>query len=244
MKLPPSSPLENQLILVTGGTRGIGQAICERLQTQGARVIATSRRATGFPARPPQSGAVAEVPLDVNSEASVKALFQWLDEQLLKDPSISLYGLVNNAGVGTFKPLDQLTLEEFESNLRTNVTGSFLCARESIQRMKKTGGGRIIQIGSISDHLLLPDNGAYAASKFAARALVGIINEENKAHRIHASLVSPGATYTEIWQGREGFDRSDMLDVSEIARTVEDILARPLGVRIDEVRILPTKGVL
>jgi len=239
-----NSLLENQPILVTGGTRGIGQAVSELLQTQGARVIATSRRTAGFPSELLAAGSITEVSLDVTSEASVKALFQWLDEQLLKDPSISLYGLVNNAGIGTFKPLDQLTLEEFESNLRTNVTGSFLCARESIRRMKKSGGGRIIQIGSISDHLLLPDNGAYAASKFAARALVGIINEENKTHRIHASLVSPGATYTEIWQGREGFDPSDMLDVSEIARTVVDILARPLGVRIDEVKILPTRGVL
>jgi NAD(P)-dependent dehydrogenase (short-subunit alcohol dehydrogenase family) len=231
--------LQNQTILVTGGTRGIGKAICETLSTEGVRVIATSRTTPSFPAQFPQPGEVKEAPLDVTSESSVTTLFNWLDSQ-----SVSLDALVNNAGVGTFKPLCETTLEEFESNLRTNLTGSFLCAREAMKRMKLKGGGRIIQIGSISDHLTLSENGAYAASKFGVRALVGVINEEGKAHHIHASLISPGATLTEIWKGREGFDPSDMIEPTEIARTVSDILSRPLGVRIDEVRILPTRGVL
>jgi short-subunit dehydrogenase len=155
-----------------------------------------------------------------------------------------LYGLVNNAGVGTFKPIVDLSLAEFEETLKTNLTGSFLCMREAARRMKSKGGGRIIQIGSISDHLTLPENGAYAASKFGTRALVGVLNEELKHHGVHCSLVSPGATLTEIWQGRSGFDPNDMISPDDIATTVTDILMRPKGVRIDEVKILPSKGVL
>ncbi len=235
----PFHSLQGKLILVTGGGRGIGKAISELLAAHGAGVLTAGRSHEQFPAHLPASSHILPVPLDVTQEPSVLALFNWLDQQ-----GGHLHGLVNNAGIGVFKPLTETTLEEWQTLLTTNLTGSFLCMREAAGRMARAGGGRIVQIGSISDHLTLPDNGAYAASKFGVRALVGVLNEELKHKGVFCSLVSPGATLTEIWKGRSGFNPDDMIAPEEIARTVADILSRPSTVRIDEVRILPRRGVL
>ena len=235
----PFKALQGKLILVTGGGRGIGKSISDYLAAHGAGVLSTGRSHVQFPAHLPASGHILPVPLEVTQEASVLSLFRWIDKQ-----GGRLHGLVNNAGVGVFKPLTETTLEEWQNLLTTNLTGSFLCMREAASRMAKAGGGRIIQIGSISDHLTLPENGAYAASKFGVRALVGVLNEELKEQGVFCSLVSPGATLTEIWKGRPGFNPDDMISSEEIARTVADILSRPPSVRIDEVRILPRRGVL
>lgn len=240
MTTQPAHPeIRDQLVLVTGGNRGIGLAISQTLASAGARVLATSRSAGELPDLPPAPGQIVPVPLRVHEEASVLRLFDWIDSQ-----KIPLRALVNNAGVGVFKPIAQTSLEEFTEVMQTNLTGSFLCMREAARRMVLQKRGRIIQLGSISDHLLLPENAAYAASKFGVRALVGILNEELKHHGVFASLVSPGATLTEIWQGRQGFNPDDMIPPAEVARTVLDILSRPANVRIDEVRILPSRGVL
>lgn len=244
MNTPPAPPqnhpeIQDQLVLVTGGSRGIGLAISSALAAAGARVLATTRSASRLPDALPAAGQVTTVPLEVQSETSVNQLFSWIDSQ-----QTPLRALINNAGIGVFKPLTQITSKEFETVLQTNLTGSFLCMREAAKRMVPQKRGRIIQLGSISDHLLLPENSAYAASKFGVRALVGILNEELKHQGVFASLVSPGATLTEIWQGREGFNPDDMIPPEEVARTVVDILSRPAHVRIDEVRILPSRGVL
>ncbi len=240
MKSQPTHPeIQDQVVLVTGGGRGIGLAISSALAAAGARVLSTTRSLDQLPTELPQAGQIASVPLHVQDEASVQRLFAWVDSK--KTP---LRALVNNAGIGVFKPLAKTTLQEFETVLQTNLVGSFLCMREAAKRMVPQKRGRIIQLGSISDHLLLPENAAYAASKFGVRALVGILNEELKQHGVFASLVSPGATLTEIWQGREGFNPDDMIPPEEVARTVVDILSRPAHVRIDEVRILPSRGVL
>lgn len=230
--------LRGKTVLITGGARGIGQAIARLLAEHGAAVIATSRGAA-VEALKPEFGKTVLTGLDVTSERSVADLFKRVDHAC---PRLDV--LVNNAGIGIFKPLAETSLEEWNQTLNTNVTGVFLCSREAFLRMKRSGGGRILNIGSVADHHALAGNGAYGASKHGVRALTEILNEEGKAHAIRASLISPGAVRTEIWQGREGFDPSEMLAPQDVAESVLDIVRRPLHVRIDEVRIVPPKGIL
>jgi NAD(P)-dependent dehydrogenase (short-subunit alcohol dehydrogenase family) len=232
--------MKGKVVIITGGARGLGKTMAEYMARAGASVWVTSRRAprpSGEQKAAP--GEVREVHLDVDREASILELFEQLD---------SVYGrvdvLVNNAGIGVFKPVVETTLEEWESIMRTNMTGLFLCSREAFKRMKPQGGGRIINIASVSGFIPIVENGAYGASKYAVRGFSKILNEEGKLHNIRVSIVSPGAVYTDIWEGREGFSPSDMLKPEDIAETVLDIARRPLHVRIDEVKILPPKGVL
>lgn len=232
--------MQGKVAIITGGVRGIGQAIAQGFAEAGASVYATSREAdqptSGLIAKP---GEIVEIQLDVTDEESVLRFFHHLDET---HGCIDV--LVNNAGIGLFKSVEDTTFLEFEQVFKTNVTGMFLCAKEAFKRMKVRGGGRIINLSSVAGYIPLVDNGAYGASKYAVRGFSHILNEEGKPHNIRVSVVSPGAVYSEIWEGREGFAKEDMLLPEDVAATVLDIAHRPLHVRIDEVKIMPSKGVL
>jgi NAD(P)-dependent dehydrogenase (short-subunit alcohol dehydrogenase family) len=233
-----AGPLENLVVVVTGASRGIGKAIASTCADAGACTVGTSRSISGFSSRP-KPGTVTAVPLDVTDEASVARLFSWLDRELGR-----VDVLVNNAGVAVWKPIDELSIVEWRTVIDTNLTGAFLCAREAMKRMKRTGGGRIITVGSVADRTALPECGAYGASKYGVRGLSQVITEEGKAFHVFGTLVSLGAVATEMWAGREGFDARDMLSVEDVAACIVDIARRPLSVRLDEVQLGPPKGIL
>jgi len=232
--------LEGKWVVVTGGSRGLGKTTAALLARHGARVLATSRTAEPLaPSRLPGPGQTTAVALDVTQEPSVLRLFSALDAAGVT-PDV----LVNNAGVGLFKPLTETRMEEWEQVLRTNLTGAFLCAREAFRRMAKGAGGRIINVGSIAGQVPLADNAAYAASKFGLRGLSQVMSVEGAARNVRVSLIQLGATWTELWQGREGFDPAQMLKAEDLAQTVLEIAQRPLHVRVDEVTVLPPRGIL
>ena len=233
-----AAPLDGKLALVTGASKGIGQAIAEQLAARGATVIAAARSLEGRVLADRRVPGVIPVTLDVCSESAVDALFAEVQSKL--GP---LDVLVNNAGVGVFKPTIELSLDEWNQVIGTNLTGAFLCARAAFRQMK-AAGGRIIHIGSIADHVNLSGCAAYGASKFGLRGLSGVINEDGKEHGVRSTLISVGASYTHIWEGREEFDASDMLSPADVADTVADVASKGLGIRIDELRILPPQGVL
>jgi len=238
-RLNHSMRIKNKLIVVTGGSRGIGFAVAEHLAKEGAIVIAASRKAPLLSqlTRAP-TGTLTPARLDVTNEESVLNLFNACDRWGRLDV------LVNNAGIGIFAPLEQLSLSDWNQVLATNLTGSFLCSREAFRRMKLQRCGRIIHLGSVADYTALPSNGAYSASKYGLRGLNGVLNEEGKAFGVHSTLLSLGAVATEIWQGRSGFNLSDMLQPAQVAETVVHLVGQPPELRIDEIKMLPSKGIL
>ncbi len=213
-----------------GGTGNIGTAVTSRLRAEGLRVICASEDVT--------QESSESMRVDVTDEASVKSLF---DRAAASGP-LSL--LVNCSGFGSFTSIEETSLQDWRKTLDVNLTGTFLCAREAFKRMKAHGGGRIIHIGSVSDHLTLPMNGSYAASKHGVRGLTGVLNEEGKAHAIRATLLSLGAVYTAFWKSRPEFSPTDMLSVDDVAECIWEIARKPLHIRVDELRLVPPKGVL
>lgn len=217
--------------IVIGGTGDIGKAVVGALRAEGLRVVCA---ADDVGQETPEERRV-----DITDEASVASLFETAEEAL---GPISL--LVNCAGVGVFTPISETSVHDWRKTLEVNLTGAFLCSREAFNRMKARGGGRIIHIGSVSDHLTLPMNGAYAASKHGVRALTGVLNEEGKEWSIRATLLSLGAVYTSFWKTRPEFSPADMLSVEDVAQSICEIARKPVNVRVDELRLLPPKGVL
>jgi NAD(P)-dependent dehydrogenase (short-subunit alcohol dehydrogenase family) len=223
--------MEARNAIVVGGTGEIGKAVLARLRAEGLRTVCASidvRQETSEDLR-----------MDVTDEASVTSMFERAEKEL---GPISI--LVNCSGIGVFASLPEVSVHDWRRTIDVNLTGAFLCSREAFKRMKTQGGGRIIHIGSVSDHLTLVNNAAYAASKHGVRGLTGVLNEEGKAYSIRATLISLGAVYTSFWHSRPEFSSEDMLSVDEVAQSIWEIARKPLNVRVDEIRLLPPKGVL
>lgn len=243
MSVPPPPREASGLaegILITGGGRGIGRALATHLSAAGELVISASIEHREPPAHAAEylPGHVVERRVDVRREAEVRELFRTLDG------IVRVRALVNCAGIGRFQQLEEMKLDDWEEVLSTNLTGAFLTSREAIARMRRSGGGRIVNIGSVAGATPIAGNGAYGCSKAAVQMLTDIINAENHAHNVFATCVVMGAVYTDIWLGRPEFDPADMLAVETVSELIAGVLRLPDGVRMDAVKVLPKKGIL
>ncbi len=226
--------LRNKVALVIGGLRGIGKAISEDLVRHGFTVYATTRNGADHM----EMIGLIPVQMDVMKEADVTKVFERIEEQ---HECLDL--LVNNAGIGVFKPFEEFSSLEWETIFQTNVLGVFQCTQKAFPLLKKNGG-RIINISSIATERKLPFNALYASSKHALRGFGGVLAEEWYRYGILVTNIHLGATYTDIWKGVEGFSAEDMLHVDDVARVVSFISTTPLHVRIDDMTVTPPKGVL
>jgi NAD(P)-dependent dehydrogenase (short-subunit alcohol dehydrogenase family) len=181
-----------KIALVTGGGSGLGRVIATALAGAGYRVVVSGRTASTL-ARVPDADPVVA---DVTDAEAVRALF---------DHVASRYGrldvLVNNAGVfGPGGPADELSDEDWQAVVDTNLTGSFRCARAAFRLMKAQDprGGRIINNGSVSAHVPRPNAVAYTATKHAVTGLTKALALEGRAHDIAVSQLDIGNAATDM----------------------------------------------
>jgi NAD(P)-dependent dehydrogenase (short-subunit alcohol dehydrogenase family) len=195
------------VVLVTGGSRGIGAAVVRQLAAQGAAVLFSYRReaaaAQALMAEVQAAGGLARaVPADVADETQVLAMFAALDAWCA-ELGRPFTGLVNNAGVlETQRKLVDMDTGRWERVLRTNVIGSFLCAREAVRRMARSAGGtggaivnlssRAARLGAAFEYV------DYAASKAAVDAMTLGLSREVAAEGIRVNAVAPGLIRTDI----------------------------------------------
>jgi len=154
--------------------------------------------------------------------------------------------LVNNAGSFILKPLLQTTAEEFRDQLNVNLAGPFLVLRTFLPYLIARGGGDVVTIGSVADHVALPGNAAYGASKHGLRALHQVMAIETAGSGVRTTLISPSATDTPLWDAidpdrREGLPRrAEMMRPREVADAVVFALTQPPGESINEIRLSAT----
>ncbi|HLX53888.1 MAG TPA: SDR family oxidoreductase, partial [Aquella sp.] len=177
--------------------------------------------------------------LDVTNASSIDQFFLWLSQQ---NQQLSI--LINNAGVGIFKPIIKISLEEWNTIIATNLTGAFLCSKHACILMNKSGGGRIINIGSVVELAGIADNAAYAASKSGLRAMSFVISEEGRNTNITSTHITLGAVYSDIWKDRPGFNKKDMLNIEHVSETIKYIAGLSYDVRIDSLEITPATKIL
>ena len=181
--------LDGRVAVVTGGARGIGDAIIARLVADGATVYALDKAMPEEP-RP----GVTYLNGDVTDEASVAAAFAQVDQQAGR-----LDILVNNAGIQRVGLVGQVSFADFSAVVATHLHGAFLCAAQAVPRMLTGGrGGSIVSIASTAAFVGLPGRGAYCAAKAGILGLTRALSLEVATAGIRVNAVAPGFTRTKF----------------------------------------------
>ena len=231
-----SGMLSGKVAIVTGGTRGIGRAIALRLQAEGAAVaICGTSAATVEKATTELSAAgqpfVAEV-ADVRKLDEVRRFFHTVDERLG-----SVDFLINNAGIGIYKPVLDLPPEEWHRMIDLNLTGVYYCSQEALRRM--TGrGGYVINISSLAGKNAFAGGAGYNASKFGLNGFSEAMMMDSRYDGVRVSYVMPGSVATDF--GRSG-PAAWKIAPEDIAEVVMTLLRMPERTLISRVEIRPSK---
>jgi NAD(P)-dependent dehydrogenase (short-subunit alcohol dehydrogenase family) len=228
-----------QVSVITGGGSGIGRASGLALAAAGHHVVFCGRTLETLTESVHLAGSGEALVLDVTDEDAVNAVFAGLDRVDV---------LVNSAGVfGPQQPIAETTLADFTTTMTVNVTGSFLCAKAAMSIMSKQGGGRIINIGSISGQVPRPQATPYSASKFAINGLTRSLALEGRSQNIAVGQLDIGNAETAMTSGFDGALQSDgsrraepKFDVRHVGSTVAHIAALPLEVSVPFLTIMAT----
>lgn len=236
--------LRGSVVLVTGGSSGIGLATAAALARGGAQAVIVGRdearlqqAVCGLPGEArtnihPQS-------LDVRDEVAVSTV---VAEVLRRFGTIG--GLVNAAGtVRTRQPVPDTSTHDWRLIWETNVTGTYLMCRAVVPAMVRAGTGEIVNVGSRSSYRSQAGNSLYAASKYGVRALTEALAEENQRTGVRVASVNPGPTDTNIWDYKiappSAEERSLMLRPEEVAGVVVWLLTLPPGIQVRSVIVSP-----
>lgn len=235
---------ERRLALVTGGSSGLGAAIAAELHRAGFRLVLAARTPEKLQQTAAAIGEGADSILwrsaDVSMAAGAADLFEWIDR--LDDP---LELLVNSAGSARFSSVVETDPACWLRLVQSNLDSVFYCSREAARRMQTRGRGDIITILSMAADHVLPGAGAYCAAKAGALALTRVLMEEVRRQGVRVTAVLPGAIDTPLWDEiPNDLDRSAMLRPEEVAEVVRRIAELPRTIYVDEVKLMPPRGVL
>ncbi|MDP8223275.1 MAG: SDR family NAD(P)-dependent oxidoreductase [Candidatus Lernaella stagnicola] len=192
------SALQNQVVLITGCSSGIGRALAEEFRRQGHRVIATARRPESIDEL--REAGFETTRVDVTDETSIRAAVDFAVETAGRVDIV-----VNNAGYGLIAPTIEISSEDVRHQLETNVVGPLALARAVAPQMVERGSGRIVNMGSVSGILVSPFAGAYCASKAALHVFSDALRMELAPFGIDVILVQPGAIRSGFGSAAEGF---------------------------------------
>lgn len=239
----------SDVAVVTGAGSGLGRHIARLLANEGYRVAMIGRRAAALheTAEPiPESQALV-LPADIADADAVSASFDAVGRQWGR-----LDLLINNAG--TFGPsgaVDEISYQDWQNTVQTNLTGAFLCAHHAVRMMKAQDprGGRIINNGSISAHTPRPGSVAYTATKHAITGLTKSISLDGRAHDIACGQIDVGNAATEM-TGRisEGVRQADgsvaaepTFDAEHVGRAILYMASLPLDANVQFLTLTATK---
>jgi NAD(P)-dependent dehydrogenase (short-subunit alcohol dehydrogenase family) len=233
--------LAGKIAAVTGGTRGIGRAIAERLLREGVSVAICGRSQESV------SRAVSELkplgnifglPADVTKWDEVRSFFQAIDGEFS-----ALDILVNNAGAAIFRKVAEMTPEEWHHNIDLNLNAPFYCSHEALSRFRKRGSGSIINISSLAGRNAFSGGAGYNAAKAGLNLFSEALMLDHRQDNVRVSYIMPGSVSTEF-SGQPGSRRAGadwMIAPEDVAEAVVMVLRMPARTMVSRIELRPSK---
>ncbi len=190
--------LKNNVAIITGGNRGIGRSISQTLAKEGATVVIAAKNEKLSKQACEEVVSLGSKCLAIKTDVSKSKDVKNLIKQTIKSFG-KIDFLINNAGVGIAKPLDETSEEDYDNIMNANVKGSFLMIREVLPIMKKQKSGTIVNISSQAGKAGIPNLSVYCASKFAVLGLTQSVALEAIEHKIKVFSVCPGGVDTDMY---------------------------------------------
>jgi 3-oxoacyl-[acyl-carrier protein] reductase len=230
-------PLSGKIALITGGNRGIGLAIARRVGKLGARLAISGRNREALKTAIGElQGAGFEAMPFVADMMRPSDILGLVDEVHCGMGEIEV--LVNNAGLGWFKPVHEFSESDWDTMLDTNLKAVFLLSKAVVPEMIARGSGSIINISSLAGKNTFANGSVYCASKWGLMGLTGCMAEDLRGHGIRVAAVCPGSVATEF-STHSGRDASKLLQAEDVAHAVEMILTQGLQSFISEIQMRP-----
>jgi 3-oxoacyl-[acyl-carrier protein] reductase len=232
-----ANDLTDKVAAITGGTRGIGYNIAE-----GARVFICGRSEASLRGAlsgldSAGTGQADGLVADVRRHQDCRRFIQHAAERF---GGLDL--LVNNAGIGIMKPVDQLTPEEWDATLETNLSSVFYCSHEAIPLLRQRGGGYIFNISSLAGANAFPGGTAYNASKFGLNGFSEALMQEVRYDGIRVSYIMPGSVDTDFAGSPGARPRAPWkLTGEDVAKAVIDLYRFPSRALASRVEMRPAQ---
>ena len=228
------------IAIVTGASTGLGKSISVKLGLKGYFVVLASRnekKLNNVCEVIKKNGGNAQVVVtDISKEEEVKSLYSKIN---LSNVEV----VVNNAGFGIFNKIQNVSLEEWDNQINTNLKGSFLISKYIVDKMIEKKSGKLIFINSVAGMNPYPYSSAYVASKYGLRGFASSLREELREHNIKVISVHPGAIDTPFWNKvKVDFPKDDMLKSNDVADSILHAIQTPNNLVQEEIIIRRTAG--
>jgi NADP-dependent 3-hydroxy acid dehydrogenase YdfG len=242
---PDEQPsIDERIVLITGGTAGIGRATASLLARQGANVLIVGQDPAHLESALAEignqqiKGSIAGITVDLATKEGVVAAFHEIDSRFGK-----LDVLINNAAQA-YQSITDGAYEEWEQVIRTNLLGYMACTWHAVDKMRPSQSGHIINIGSMSADVREKGSSVYVGTKAGIQGFSETLRKEVNELGIKVTLIEPGAVITELHgmaedELKEKEEKQEMLLAEDIARAVLYTLTQPARCDVVEMKIKP-----
>ncbi|MFD1427799.1 NAD(P)-dependent dehydrogenase (short-subunit alcohol dehydrogenase family) [Kroppenstedtia sanguinis] len=222
--------LQGKIVIITGGSKGLGASLARRFAQGGAQVVAAARSTDALERLAGEfSGHIFPFTCDLTQADQVKSLI---------DTTVNQFGkldiLVNNAGVGRFGSIPELSEEDWDLMMNVNLKGPFLTSKFAIPHLIPSKG-HIVNVSSVAGIEAFPGGGGYCASKFGLMALADVLTKELKKHEVKVNTICPGSIQTEFSENPKSY----ALTAEQVTEAIWHIVTAPEGVIYNQVIMRP-----
>ena len=233
--------MKGKVVLIVGGTGGIGEATARLMATHGANVVIAGRNIEKAEeianSIKEQGGEALSLKVDVTDVESVDEMVQKTEKELGK-----IDVLINAFGQGLIKPFKDIEASEAKEVLEVNVYGTFLVTQAVLKHMKQDATTNVVMFPGTMGKFVMKNASVYAASKFAVQGMTKALIEEFKRDSVHFSLLYLGGVNTPFWDDDRvnmRVKKDSMLDPKAVARTVLSTVAMPAPGVVNEIVVQP-----